>query len=392
MRAAYIVAGLRTPVGKAKKGGLRFSRADDLAVEVIQKMLGDIPNLDPNMIDDVIVGNAVQEAEQGLLIARHIALRSCGMDVPGQMINRYCASGVETISIATAKIMSGMADIIVAGGCESMSQVPTIGYKTVPNYGEAMSTPDYYLGMGMTAENVANKYKISREDQDIFALESHRRALEAQANGLFKEEILPIDVEEVYLDANEKRQTRSWTVSDDEGPRAGGSLEGLAKLRPVFAAGGSVTAGNSSQTSDGAGFVLVMSEEKVKELNLEPIARMVSCASAGVDPAIMGIGPVAAVPRALKAAGLSLNDMDVIELNEAFSSQSLAVIRELGLDPAIVNPNGGAIALGHPLAGTGSRLVMTLNNQLRRTNGKYGLVTLCVGGGQGIASVIEHLK
>jgi acetyl-CoA acyltransferase len=391
MQEAYIVAGLRTAVGKAKKGGFRFTRADDLAVEVIKGMLAKVPKLDPNTIDDVIVGTAVQEAEQGLLIARTIALESCGMDVAGQMVNRYCASSVETVAQAVAKIRSGLADVIVAGGAESMSQVPTVGWKTVPNYGIATSNPDYFLGMGATAENVANKYGISREDQDHFSVESHNKSLAAQAKGLFQDEIHPIDVEEVYLEDN-KRKTRSWTVSKDEGPRPGTSMEGLSKLRPVFAQGGSVTAGNSSQTSDGAAFMLVMSEAKVKELGVEPIARMVSCVSAGVDPAYMGIGPVAAIPKALKRAGMTLNDISLIELNEAFAAQSLACIKALDLDPSIINPNGGAISMGHPLAATGSRLILTALNELRRRDQKYAVISACVGGGQGIASIVELLK
>lgn len=390
MQEAYIVAGLRTAVGKARRGGFRFTRADDLAVEVIKGLVAKVPSLDPNTIDDVIVGTAVQEAEQGLLIARTIALQACGMDVAGQMVNRYCASSVETVAQAVAKIRAGMADIIVAGGAESMSQVPTVGWKTVPNYNIATTTPDYFLGMGLTAENVANKYGISREDQDQFSYESHMRSLAAQEKSLFQEEILPITLEEVFVE-NNKRQTRSFTVDRDEGPRAGTNVEALAKLRPAFAQGGSVTAGNSSQTSDGAAFMLVMSEAKVKELGVEPIARMVSCESAGVDPAYMGIGPVAAVPKALKRAGLTMNDINVIELNEAFAAQSLACIRELDLNPEIINPNGGAISLGHPLAATGSRLIMTSINELRRRNEKYSLVTACVGGGQGIASIIERL-
>lgn len=391
MEQAYIVASLRTAVGKARRGGFRFTRADDLAVEVIKGLLAKVPKLDPNTIDDVIVGTAVQEAEQGLMIARTIALQACGMDVAGQMVNRYCASSVETVAQAVAKINSGMSDVIVAGGAESMSQIPTVGWKTVPNYSIAVENPDYFLGMGLTAENVAKKYSISREDQDQFSYESHMKALTAQEKGIFQEEIFPIEIEEVYLE-NNKRMTRSFTVNKDEGPRAGTTIEALSKLRPAFAAGGSVTAGNSSQTSDGAAFMLVMSETKVKEFGLEPIARMVTCQSAGVHPAYMGIGPVEAVPKALKRAGLSLNDMDVVELNEAFAAQSLACMKELDLNPEIVNPNGGAISLGHPLAATGTRLLMTANNQLRRSGGKYGLISACVGGGQGIAAIIEHLK
>jgi len=391
MQEAYIVAGLRTAVAKAKRGGFRFSRADDLAVDVIKALVAKVPALDPNTIDDVIVGTAVQEAEQGLLIARTIALQSCGMDVAGQMVNRYCASSVETVAQAVAKIRAGMADVIVAGGAESMSQVPTVGWKTVPNYGIATTTPDYFLGMGLTAENVANKYNISRQDQDQFSFESHSKSLAAQEKELFKEEILPIELEEVFLE-NNKRKTRTFTVEKDEGPRAGTSIEALSKLKPAFANGGSVTAGNSSQTSDGAAFLLVMSESKVKELGLEPIARMVACQSAGVDPALMGIGPVAAVPKALKQAGMSMDSIDLVELNEAFAAQALACIRQLDIDPSIVNPNGGAISLGHPLAATGSRLILTAINELRRRDQKHALVTACVGGGQGIAAIFERLR
>lgn len=391
MQEAYIVAGLRTAVAKAKRGGFRFSRADDLAVDVIKALVAKVPALDPNTIDDVIVGTAVQEAEQGLLIARTIALQSCGMDVAGQMVNRYCASSVETVAQAVAKIRAGMADVIVAGGAESMSQVPTVGWKTVPNYGIATTTPDYFLGMGLTAENVANKYNISRQDQDQFSFESHSKSLAAQEKELFKEEILPIELEEVFLE-NNKRKTRTFTVEKDEGPRAGTSIEALSKLKPAFANSGSVTAGNSSQTSDGAAFLLVMSESKVKELGLEPIARMVACQSAGVDPALMGIGPVAAVPKALKQAGMSMDSIDLVELNEAFAAQALACIRQLDIDPSIVNPNGGAISLGHPLAATGSRLILTAINELRRRDQKHALVTACVGGGQGIAAIFERLR
>ena len=391
MQEAYIVAGLRTAVATAKRGGFRFSRADDLAVDVIKALVAKVPALDPNTIDDVIVGTAVQEAEQGLLIARTIALQSCGMDVAGQMVNRYCASSVETVAQAVAKIRAGMADVIVAGGAESMSQVPTVGWKTVPNYGIATTTPDYFLGMGLTAENVANKYNISRQDQDQFSFESHSKSLAAQEKELFKEEILPIELEEVFLE-NNKRKTRTFTVEKDEGPRAGTSIEALSKLKPAFANSGSVTAGNSSQTSDGAAFLLVMSESKVKELGLEPIARMVACQSAGVDPALMGIGPVAAVPKALKQAGMSMDSIDLVELNEAFAAQALACIRQLDIDPSIVNPNGGAISLGHPLAATGSRLILTAINELRRRDQKHALVTACVGGGQGIAAIFERLR
>ena len=391
METAYIVAGYRTAVGKAKRGGFRFYRPDDLAVDVITGLLKSVPQLEPHRVDDLIVGNAVPEAEQGLQIGRMISVRALGEGVPGMTVNRYCASGLETIAIATAKIQSGMAHCIIAGGTESMSLVPTVGWKTVPNYTVASTTPDYYLGMGLTAEAVAKEFNVSREDQDAFALRSHHRAIEAIRNGYFKEGILPINVEEVYIDEKGKKQKRSYTVDTDEGPRADTSPEALAKLKPVFAAGGSVTAGNSSQTSDGAAFVIVMSETMVKELGLKPIGRLVACASAGVHPRIMGIGPVAAVPKALKIAGKSLQDVGLVELNEAFASQSLAVIRELGIDPEIVNINGGAIALGHPLGCTGAKLTVQILSDLKRLNKKYGLVTACVGGGQGIAGLIERI-
>ncbi len=391
METAYIVAGYRTAVGKAKRGGFRFYRPDDMAVDVITALLKSVPQLDPSRVDDLIVGNAVPEAEQGLQIGRMISVRALGEGVPGMTVNRYCASGLETIAIATAKIQAGMAHCIIAGGTESMSLVPTVGWKTVPNYQVASTTPDYYLGMGLTAEAVAQEYKVSREDQDAFALRSHQKALEAIKNGYFKEGILPINVEEVYVDAKGKKQKRSFIVDTDEGPRADTSPEALAKLKPVFAAGGSVTAGNSSQTSDGAAFVIVMSETMINELGLKPIGRLVACAAAGVHPRIMGIGPVAAVPRALKQAGKSLQDVDLVELNEAFASQSLAVIRELGINPDIVNINGGAIALGHPLGCTGAKLTVQILSDLKRLNKKYGMVTACVGGGQGIAGIIERI-
>jgi len=391
METAYIVAGYRTAVGKAKRGGFRFYRPDDLAVDVITGLLKSVPQLEPHRVDDLIVGNAVPEAEQGLQIGRMISVRALGEGVPGMTVNRYCASGLETIAIATAKIQSGMAHCIIAGGTESMSLVPTVGWKTVPNYTVASTTPDYYLGMGLTAEAVAKEFNVSREDQDAFALRSHHRAIEAIRNGYFKEGILPINVEEVYVDEKGKKQKRSFTVDTDEGPRADTSPEALAKLKPVFAAGGSVTAGNSSQTSDGAAFVIVMSETMVKELGLKPIGRLVSCAAAGVHPRIMGIGPVAAVPKALKIAGKSLQDVGLVELNEAFASQAIAVVRELGIDPEIVNINGGAIALGHPLGCTGAKLTVQILSDLKRLNKKYGLVTACVGGGQGIAGLIERI-
>lgn len=391
MKEAYIVAGFRTAVAKSKRGGFRFTRPDDLAVDVIKGLLATLPALDPMRVDDVIVGNAVPEAEQGLQIGRLISARAVGKDVPGFTVNRYCASGLETIAIATAKIRAGFADCIIAGGVESMSLVPTAGWKTVPNYTVAVKEPDYYLSMGLTAEAVAQDYKVSREDQDEFSYHSHQKAINAIESGYFKDGILPINVEEVYVNEKGKRATRSYIVDTDEGPRRDTSIEALAKLKPVFAAGGSVTAGNASQTSDGAAFVVVMSEDMVKELNLQPMARLVACASAGVEPRIMGIGPVAAVPKVLKQAGMQQSDIDLIELNEAFASQSLAVIRKLELNPAIVNINGGAISLGHPLGCTGAKLTIQVSHDLKRLNKKYGMVTACVGGGQGIAGIIERL-
>ncbi|HVZ56917.1 MAG TPA: acetyl-CoA C-acyltransferase [Chitinophagaceae bacterium] len=391
MQEAYIVAGYRTAVAKAKRGGFRFYRPDDLAIEVIRGLLASVPQLEPSRVDDLIVGNAVPEAEQGLQVGRIIAARALGISVPGFVINRYCASGLESIALATAKIRTGMADCIVAGGTESMSLVPTAGWKTVPAYSITREEPDYYLGMGLTAEAVAKEFKVSREDQDAFALQSHQKAIRAIQNGYFKDGILPITVEEVYVDGKGKRQKRQYVVDTDEGPRADTSLEALARLKPAFAAGGCVTAGNSSQTSDGAAFVIVMSERMVNELGLRPIGRLVSCASAGVHPRIMGIGPVAAIPKALAQAGMNLSQIDLIELNEAFASQSLAVIREAGLDPDRVNGNGGAIALGHPLGCTGCKLTIQILHDLRRLHKKYGMVTACVGGGQGIAGIIENL-
>lgn len=391
MQDAYIVAGFRTAVTKSKKGGFRFYRPDDLAVDVITGLLQTIPQLEPNRVDDLIVGNAVPEAEQGLQIGRMISVRALGIEVPGMTVNRYCASGLETIAIATAKIQTGQAHCIIAGGTESMSLVPTAGWKTVPAYSVASTTPDYYLSMGHTAEAVAKEFSVSREEQDQFAFQSHQRAINAIKSGHFKQGILPISVEEIYVNEKGNKQTRSFTVDTDEGPRADTSPEILAKLKPVFAAGGSVTAGNSSQTSDGAAFVVVMSEKMMKELNLQPIGRLVSCVSAGVHPRIMGIGPVAAVPKALQVAGKTLQNIDLVELNEAFASQSVAVIRELGLDPEKVNINGGAIALGHPLGCTGAKLTIQLLQDMKRLNKKYGIVTACVGGGQGIAGVIENL-
>ena len=391
MQEAYIVAGYRTAVGKAKRGGFRFYRPDDLAVEVIKGVMASVPQLEASRVDDVIVGNAVPEAEQGLQFGRIISARALGFDVPGVTVNRYCASGLETIAIASAKIRTGQADCIIAGGTESMSLVPTAGWKTVPSYSIAKEDPDYYLSMGLTAEAVAKDYKVSREDQDEFSYNSHLKAIAAIKNGYFKSGILPINVEEIYLDTKGKKQKRNCTMDTDEGPRADTSVEVLAKLKPAFAAGGVVTAGNSSQTSDGAAFVIVMGEKMMNELGLKPIGRLVACASAGVPPRVMGIGPVAAIPKALKQVGMNLNDIDLIELNEAFASQALAVIREVGLDPAKVNINGGAIALGHPLGCTGAKLTIQVLNDMKRLNKKYGMVTACVGGGQGIAGVIENL-
>jgi acetyl-CoA acyltransferase len=392
MQEAYIVAGYRTAVGKSKRGKLRFYRPDDLAVDVIKGLLASVPGLDPKRVDDVIVGNAVPEAEQGLQVGRIIAARAVGIHAPGVTVNRYCASGLETIAIATAKIRAGMADCIIAGGTESMSMVPQAGWKTVPAYSIAAEEPDYYLNMGLTAEAVAKEFDVNREDQDQFSYQSHQKAINAIKNGYFKNGILPINVEEIYVDNKGKRQKRSFVMDTDEGPREDTSLEALAKLKPVFAAGGCITAGNSSQTSDGAAFVIVMGEKMIQELGLKPIARLVACASAGVHPRIMGIGPVEAVPKALKQAGMSQGQIDLVELNEAFASQALAVIRKLGLDPGIVNINGGAIALGHPLGCTGTKLTVQLTHDLKRLNKKYGIVTACVGGGQGIAGIIENIN
>lgn len=392
MQEAYIVAGLRTAVGKAPRGLFRFTRPDDLAVDVIRQLLLKVPQLDPARVEDLIVGNAVPEAEQGLQIGRMISVRALPITTGGMTVNRYCASGVETIAIATAKIKSGMADCIIAGGVESMSLVPTAGWKVALNYETAKDHPDYYVGMGLTAEAVAQQFNISRADADQFSFESHQKAIAAIENGFFKDGIAPIDVTEIYVNENNKKAEKKYTVTTDEGPRKDTSLEALAKLKPVFANGGIVTAGNASQTSDGAAFVIVMSERMVKELNLQPIARLISCATVGVEPRIMGIGPVAAIPKALKLAGLQLQDIDLIELNEAFACQALAVIREAGLDPAKVNINGGAVALGHPLACTGTKLTVQIMNDLKRLNKKYGMVTACVGGGQGIAGIYERLN
>ncbi|EAQ40330.2 acetyl-CoA C-acyltransferase [Dokdonia sp. MED134] len=397
MKTAYIVKAYRTAVGKAPKGVFRFKRADELAAETIQYMMKELPEFDKKRIDDVIVGNAMPEGSQGLNMARLISLMGLDViDVPGVTVNRFCSSGIETIGMAVAKIQAGMGDCIIAGGAESMSSVPMTGFKPELNYDTVVKSghEDYYWGMGNTAEAVANEYKISREDQDEFAYNSHMKALRALAEDRFQDQIVPIDVEQTYIDANGKKATKSYTVNKDEGPRAGTNKAALAKLRAVFAAGGSVTAGNSSQMSDGAAFVMVMSEEMVKELNIEPIARMVNYAAAGVPPRIMGIGPVAAIPKALKQAGLKQNDIELIELNEAFASQSLAVIRELGLDPDIINVNGGAIALGHPLGCTGGKLSVQLFDEMRKRDmsGKYGMVTMCVGTGQGAAGIYEFLK
>lgn len=391
MQEAYIVAGYRTAVTKSKRGGFRFYRPDDLAVEVIKELIKSVPQLESKQVDDVIVGNAVPEAEQGLQVGRIIAARALGFEVPGMTVNRYCASGLETIAIATAKIRMGLADCIVAGGTESMSLVPTAGWKTVPSYSIAKDEPDYYLSMGLTAEEVAKDYKITREAQDEFSFNSHQKAINAIKYGYFKDGILPMPVEEIYLDEKGKKQKKVFTVDTDEGPRADTSLEALAKLKPAFAVGGCVTAGNSSQTSDGAAFVIVMSEKMVKELGVKPIGRLVGCAVAGVHPRIMGIGPVAAIPKVLKQTGMNLSQIDLIELNEAFASQSLAVIQEVQLDPLKININGGAIALGHPLGCTGCKLTIQNIYDMKRLKKKYGMVTACVGGGQGIAGIIENL-
>ena len=389
---AYIVAGYRSAVGKSKKGGFKFYRPDDLGAQVVRKIMKDFDGLDPNSIDDVICGNATPEAEQGLNIGRMISLM--GLDtvkVPGMTVNRYCSSGLETIAIATAKIKAGMSDCILAGGVECMSPIPFGGWKVTPNYDVAKNNPDWYWGMGLTAEEVAKVYKVSREDQDEFSYHSHMKALHALEAGKFKDEIAPVVVKEVYLDEHEKRQERDFTVDTDEGPRKGTNIQALSKLRPVFSVGGSVTAGNSSQTSDGSAFVMVMSEKRVKELNIEPIARLVSYHVSALEPKIMGVGPIYAVPKALEKAGMKIGQIEQIELNEAFACQSLAVIRELGLNPEIVNVNGGAIALGHPLGCTGAKLSVQLFNEMKKRNQKYGMVTMCVGTGQGAAGIFEML-
>jgi acetyl-CoA acyltransferase len=390
---AYIVAGFRSAVGKAPKGKFRFMRADDLAATVVKHLVSSVPGLNTDQIDDVIVGNATPEAEQGLNIGRMISLMGLNtIKVPGMTVNRYCSSGLETIAIAAAKIKAGLADCIIAGGVETMSPIPFGGWRIVPNFEVAKAHPDWYWGMGLTAEAVAREYKVSREDQDKFSYHSHQKAIAAINNGLFKEDIVPVTIDEVYLDQNEKKQTRKQVVDTDEGPRADTSLEKLAMLKPVFDASGSVTAGNSSQTSDGAAFVLVVSEKMLKQLQVEPVARFVTYAVAAVEPRIMGIGPVEAIPAALKRAGLKTADIDLIELNEAFASQSLAVIRELNLNPEIVNVNGGAIALGHPLGCTGAKLSVQLFNEMRRRKQHYGMVTMCVGTGQGAAGIFEFLN
>ena len=390
---AYIIGGYRSPVGKSGKGAFRFVRPDDLGEQVIRRLLADFPQLDKERIDDVIVGNATPEAEQGLNMGRMVSLMGLDTEkVPGMTVNRYCASGLETIAIASAKIHSGMADCILAGGIERMSPIPFGGWRIVPNARIAKTNPDWYWGMGLTAEAVAKDFKVTRDAQDEFAFHSHRKAAAAIDGGRFAPGIAPITVNEVYLDENEKRQERQHIVDTDEGVRRDTTTEGLARLRPVFAQGGTVTAGNSSQTSDGAAFVLVVSERMLKELNVEPIARLASFHVSGLEPRIMGVGPIHAVPEALKKAGLTIGDMGAFELNEAFASQSVAVVNELGLDPQLVNPNGGAIALGHPLGCTGGKLTVQLLNELKMRQAKYGMVTMCVGTGQGAAGVFEMLN
>lgn len=391
MMDAFIVAGYRSAVGKAGKGVFKSYRPDDLAIDVIKTLIASVPGFDSKLVDDVIVGCANPEGEQGLQIGRQISLRALGKDVPGMTVNRYCASGLETISIAVAKIRAGMGECYIAGGTESMSLIPMTGYKLAPNYHVAANTPDYVVGMGLTAEAVAGKWQISREAQDAFSLRSHQRAAQAIDQGLFKDEIVPVNVTEVWVE-NDRRQEKSFVVDTDEGVRRDTSLEGLSRLKPAFANGGSVTAGNASQTSDGAAFVLVMSEKLMNSLGLQPVARLAACSVAGVEPIHMGIGPCAAIPKALRQAGMALPDVELIELNEAFAAQALAVIQEAGLNPEIVNVNGGAIALGHPLGCTGAKLSVQLLNEMRRQNKRYGMVTACVGGGQGIAGIYERLN
>ncbi len=389
---AYIITGFRSAVGKSGRGGFRNYRSDDLAADVIKHLVASVPALDPSRVDDLIVGCAVPEAEQGMQMGRLISLLSLPQNVSGMIVNRYCGSGLETIAIAVAKIKAGMADCIIAGGTESMSMVPIMGHKTALNYRIASQHPDWYLGMGLTAEEVAKDYSITREDMDEFSYHSHRKALAAIESGRFKDQIVPVQVEEIFVNEKNKRATKNFVVETDEGPRKDTSMEALAKLKPVFRNNGTVTAGNSSQTSDGAAFVIVMSERMMKELNLTPQLRMAGYATEGVDPRIMGMGPIAAVPKVLKQTGLSVQDINQIELNEAFASQSLAVIRELGLDPARVNLNGGAIALGHPLGCSGTKLTVQLMNELTARNERYGMVTACVGGGQGVAGVFERMN
>ena len=388
---AYIINGYRSAVGKAKKGGFRFYRPDDLASDVIKYLMKNTPGVENKMVDDLIVGNAIPEAEQGMQMGRMISLLALGTKTPGFIVNRYCGSGLEAIALATAKIKMGMADCIIAGGTESMSLVPMMGYKTALNWNIASENPDYYLSMGLTAEELAKDFNVTREAADQFSLKSHDKALKAIEEGRFKDEIVPVEVEETYLGEDKKRKTRKYIVDTDEGPRKGTNMEVLSNLKPAFKQGGQVTAGNSSQTSDGAAFVMVMSERMMKELNLEPMAQLLSYSVAGVEPRIMGIGPKEAVPKALKQAGLSLNDIDLIELNEAFATQALAVIRSLDMNPDIVNVNGGAVALGHPLGCTGGKLSVQIINELKKRQGKYGLVTACVGGGQGVAGVFSLL-
>lgn len=389
---AYIINGYRSAVTKSKRGGFRFYRPDDLAADVIKHLIAETPGLEAKMVDDLIVGNAIPEAEQGMQMGRMISLLALGIDNPGFIINRYCGSGLEAIALAVGKVKAGMADCIIAGGTESMSLVPMMGYKTALNYKIATQTPSYYISMGLTAEELAKDYSITREESDAFSVRSHDKALAAIASGKFKSQIVPVEVEETYLDEKGKKKTRKTIVDTDEGPRAGTTLEGLAALKPAFKNGGQVTAGNSSQTSDGASFVVVMSERLMKSLSLEPMARLMSYSVAGVDPRIMGIGPKEAVPKALKQAGLNLSHIDLVELNEAFAAQGLAVIKSLDMNPDIVNVNGGAVALGHPLGCTGAKLSVQIFNELRLQNKKYGLVTACVGGGQGVAGVYELLK
>lgn len=393
MKTAYVVSGYRTAVGKAPRGKFKFTRPDDLAVEVVKKMISDFPQLDTSRINDVIVGNATPEAEQGLNIGRMISLMGLDTDkVPGMTVNRYCSSGLQTIALASYQIMAGAADCIIAGGVETMSPIPFGGWRIVPNAAVSQTRPDWYWGMGLTAEAVAKQFNVTREEQDKFALASHEKALDAIKNGRFKDDIVPVQVNEVYLDQDEKRQERSYVVDTDEGPRAGSTLEALGRLRPVFAQGGTVTAGNSSQTSDGAAFVMVMSEEMVKELNVEPIARLIDFTVVGLEPRIMGMGPMHAIPQSLKNAGMKLDQLEQIELNEAFASQAVACVKELGVNPDIVNVNGGAIALGHPLGCTGAKLSVQLFNEMRRRKQKYGAVSMCVGTGQGACGIFELLN